>query len=481
MKQQIRYYVSRKNPLTWLAAAMSLASIVMQILALCFGEASEISTVNIWFQKVLPMAVCLAFGLRLVISGPTHFYRASKAVFWGCVYFGQVALDLHLHGSYALFGYMRYVVVCWILYLLLYAIFRLTVTGRIRQPYVLILAMLIPFAILIYDFVAECARIELWYLMVKVSNLLMVGSIFVATLAMRQFHDGQYHPTWGDRKDGRLVRTLNPMSMVAGYIMPNRNDACNSVQDTVEVTAVERYIRKKRQEGLENFGMIHVFLATYVRCVCKYPGLNRFFSGQRVFQRGEDIQFTMTVKKDMRTDSPDTTIKLHLTQTDTADDVYRKLNTIIEEVKNSPLDSNFDQVAALLASIPGLLLKFVVWILKVLDYFGKLPQFLTELSPFHGSIIFTSMGSLGIPPIVHHLYNFGNLPVFVAFGRKYRRVELDVQGNPVTRRYVDFVMNTDERTVDGFYYAAVMKHFHKILRQPEQLDEAPEEINWDID
>ena len=68
------------------------------------------------------------------------------------------------------------------------------------------------------------------------------------------------------------------------------------------------------------------------------------------------------------------------------------------------------------------------------------------------------MASLGIPPIVHHLYNFGNLPVFVAFGRKYRKVELDLQGKPVTRRYVDFVMNTDERIVDGFYYATVMKY-----------------------
>ena len=130
--------------------------------------------------------------------------------------------------------------------------------------------------------------------------------------------------------------------------------------------------------------------------------------------------------------------------------------------------------------MPRLLLKFVVWFLKTLDYFGKLPTFLTDLSPFHGTVIFTSMGSLGIPPIVHHLYNFGNLPVFVAFGRKYRKVELDLQGKPVTRRYVDFVMNTDERIVDGFYYATVMKYFEKLLREPEQLDLPPEEVIRDI-
>ena len=116
-----------------------------------------------------------------------------------------------------------------------------------------------------------------------------------------------------------------------------------------------------------------------------------------------------------------------------------------------------------------------------MDYFGKLPKFLLELSPFHGSVIFTSMGSLGIPPVTHHLYNFGNLPVFLAFGRKYRKTELNADGEPVTRRYVDISMNTDERTVDGFYYATVLKHFHKICRNPSQLDFPPEEVIRDVD
>ena len=262
--------------------------------------------------------------------------------------------------------------------------------------------------------------------------------------------------------------------------MPNRNGASNSIQDTVEITNIERYIHKKRKEGLENFGITHVFLAAYVRCIAKYPGCNRFLSGQRVYQRDDDIQFTMAIKKDMSTEASDTMIKLHLTQTDTSKEVYEKFNKIYEEVKNTPLDSSFDNVAGVLASLPGLLLKFVVWVLKVMDYFGKIPQYLLEVSPFHASVIFTSMGSLGIPPILHHLYDFGNLPVFVAFGRKYRKVELDLTGKPVTRRYVDFVLNCDERTVDGFYYATVLKYFQKLLKNPEILDEQPDEIRWDI-
>ena len=480
MTQAVRYYVSRKNAMTWIAALMSVAAVALQILALCFGEAAQIRTVNIWFQKALPIAALLLFVMQILIWGDKSLYRTTTPVFWVCVYSGQIALDLHLHGGYALFGYMRYVVVCWILYLGYYLIYRFIMTGRITRPWVFSLITLLPLAALTYDCLLVWNSIELWYLMDKLSNICMVSALFLMTLAMRRFMDGKYHRTWGDRSDGRRVRTINGMSVVANYIMPNRNGASNSIQDTVEITNIERYIHKKRKEGFENFGITHVFLAAYVRCIAKYPGCNRFLSGQRVYQRDDDIQFTMAIKKDMSTEASDTMIKLHLTQTDTSKEVYEKFNKVYEEVKNTPLDSSFDHVASLLASLPGLLLKFVVWFLKVMDYFGKIPKFLLEVSPFHASVIFTSMGSLGIPPIVHHLYDFGNLPVFVAFGRKYRKVELDLTGKPVTHRYVDFVLNCDERTVDGFYYATVLKYFQKLLRNPEVLDEQPEEIKWDI-
>lgn len=491
MKKPTRYYVSRKNPLTWLAAAMSVAAAVFFILSACTAEGR--SAADLWLETVLPVWTALGFAFILTVRGEKEFYRSTKPVFWGCVYFAVVALNwylrlqtdpsaaAHLSGGYQLFAYLRYVLSCWALYLALYVFYRMFMTGKLKQPLLLSFVLLIPTAVLTYDLIGTHGNVDRSDLFAKIADVLYVGSLFAATLAMRRFTDGKYHKTWGDRKDGRRLRTLDPMNLVAGYIMPDRNDACNSISDTVEISAAERYIHKKRAEGLKDFGLMHVFLATYVRCVSKYPGLNRFFSGQRVHQRDDDIAFTMTVKKEMATDAPETTIKLHLSREDTAEDVYRKLNEKIEEVKNSPLDSSFDKLAGLLASIPGLILKFVVWVLKVMDYFGLLPAFLTELSPFHGSVIFTSMGSLGIPPITHHLYNFGNLPVFLAFGRKYRKTELNAEGETVTRRYVDIVLNTDERTVDGFYYAAVLKYFHKLMRHPEILDHTPEQIVEDIE
>ena len=63
-----------------------------------------------------------------------------------------------------------------------------------------------------------------------------------------------------------------------------------------------------------------------------------------------------------------------------------------------------------------------------LEESGLLPRALTDLSPFHGSLYITSMASLGIPPIYHHLYDFGNVPVFCSFGKKRRASCADTFG-----------------------------------------------------
>ena len=52
--------------------------------------------------------------------------------------------------------------------------------------------------------------------------------------------DGKYYPTWGDRTDGRRVRSLNPITVVGSYIMPDRNEASNQYKSSIEVTEIER-------------------------------------------------------------------------------------------------------------------------------------------------------------------------------------------------------------------------------------------------
>ena len=249
----------------------------------------------------------------------------------------------------------------------------------------------------------------------------------------------KFKKRWGDRKDGRRVRSLTAMSMVSPYIMVTRNTATNFFKDTVEITEIEKYIRQKRKEGLKNFGIMHVIIAAYVRAVSQRPAINRFIAGQKIYARDEYIEMSLVVKKEMSAESPDTCIKPILDAHDTAAEIYQKINAIIEKNKAvADLDRNFDNTAKLFSFIPGVLLKFAVWFLKLLDYFDLLPRKLTLVSPFHASFFITSMGSLGIPPIYHHLYDFGNIPVFLAFGSKYRKNEVNADGTVSEKKYIDF-------------------------------------------
>ena len=285
---------------------------------------------------------------------------------------------------------------------------------------------------------------------------------------------------FGDRKDGRLLRTREPMSVVETFILVDRTGATNYIQDKVEITKAEEYIKRKRKEGLNGFGLMHLMVAAYVRVASQMPAVNRFVSGQRVYARNR-IEVNIDIKKAMTLEAPNTCVKIILSPEDTAEEVYRKMKEVIDEEKGGGADSDFDSVAGAFAKFPKLFFKFSIWFLKLLDYFGWLPKSLLEVSPFHGSFFITSMGSLGIPPIFHHLYSFGNVPVFCAIGPKRTEYEIDRDGNIVKKKYMDYTFSTDERIVDGYYYATAFRMMKLCFSDPDKLDVPPEKVADDID
>ncbi len=281
------------------------------------------------------------------------------------------------------------------------------------------------------------------------------------------------------KKDGRRIKTGTPMDAVAAFIMPTRTGAANSFYATADIGKCEELIRQKRAEGYPGFGMIHIFMAAYIRVVSELPGINRFIRGQRLYARN-GVEICMAIKKEMKLNAPETVIKVYADPSDTADTVYQKLAEELKINKQEGDHNNMDAAVKVLVSLPGILLKFTVWFLKLLDYFGLLPRFLTKLSPFHGSIFITNMGSLGMPPIYHHLYEFGNLPVFIAMGKKRTKYELNKNGEVEKKRLIDFTVMCDERICDGHYYANAFKRLKRLLENPEELFLPPQSVTEDI-
>lgn len=289
----------------------------------------------------------------------------------------------------------------------------------------------------------------------------------------------KYKRRFGDRKEGRLLRSLPAFAKFVPFIMPTRNDACNQYEESFEVSDVDRRLRKLRVDGYKGIGILHFIIAAYIRGVSMLPGMNRFIVGRRIYAR-DNIEVVMTVKRSLAIDATETTIKVVFEPTDTIFDVYRKMSEKIDEIETVEGNNNTEDVAEAMCKAPRFLLRFALTILRIMDYFGWLPQSLLDASPFHGSMIITDLGSLRIGPIYHHIYNFGTLPVFISFGAKRHAYELDRHGNMVDRKYVDCKFVMDERTVDGHYYAQFLQAFRYICQHPEIVETPPSKVVEDV-
>ncbi|MBQ8836753.1 MAG: hypothetical protein IJ002_04520 [Clostridia bacterium] len=285
---------------------------------------------------------------------------------------------------------------------------------------------------------------------------------------------------FGDRKEGRRLRTLPPISYVSPYLMPSRTGAQNLMADTIEITETDKFLRELRANGYKNISVLHIIIAAYVRVLATRPALNRFCSGQKLYHRN-DIEIIMTVKRDMSLESEDTVVKVKFEPDDTLMEVYEKFNAVVSEAVAEDADTDLDKTLGILTKLPGFVFRIAVAILKFLDYYGFIPQSLLDVSPFHGSMVLTSLGSLGIPPVFHHLYDFGNAPLFIAYGRKYSQNELNSDGSVKKKVCMDVKLSVDERVCDGYYFASAFKMFKKMVASPEVLMTPPEEIIEDID
>jgi hypothetical protein len=285
---------------------------------------------------------------------------------------------------------------------------------------------------------------------------------------------------FGDRYDGRKLRSLDPFYKIIPYIMKTRIDAQNYFEEKIEISNTESFIIRKRKETGERISFLHVIIAAMVRTISQKPGINRFVAGQKIFARNE-ISISFVLKKEFNEESPETTLKVKFNAADSFMDIVRKVNTAIEENRKPDTKNDTDKLAKLIMAIPGQLVRFLVWVLRSLDYIGLMPKIINRLSPFHTSVFITDLGSIGIQPVYHHLYDFGTTSLFVAFGIKMKEKVINSDNEITNKKYVRVCVVTDERIVDGHYFATAFKLYRNLIKRPEVLDQPPEKVYDDVD
>ena len=470
------YAAARKNPFVWLAALLSIIAAVARIVFA--ARTGGLDFTDVVVRIVLPVAANLFIAFRLPLRGEKQFYVTVVPV---------VILTLYLCiAGTGVSGRVAMTLLCIIVSAVFAVLYCITFMGKLSSKIIALVYFIAVCALMAYDPQLRAFLTRYWPLnkALFISDGAILGSILCCLLAAKKlppWKEGDpYRLRFGDRLDGRRVRSMPVMSKVTPYFMATRLNRSNYIADTVEISNMEKYIREKRREGLKHFGITHVIVASYVRMISEMPELNRFVAGQRIYHRFE-LSLNMIVKKEMNKNSPDSSIKVLFDPADTAKDVYDKFNTALETAKESGVSNGFDSVTYVLDYLPSVVMSFFGFLVRFLDYFGLLPSALEKVSPFHGSLFITSMGSLGIPPIYHHLYDFGTCPVFIAFGHKYTKYELNKEGETVAKKYMDYKAVCDEGICDGFYYSSAVKTLKSYMTHPERLDTPPEKVVEDIE
>lgn len=275
------------------------------------------------------------------------------------------------------------------------------------------------------------------------------------------------------RKDGKRIKKMDPLFKIIPNIMEERSDAQVYYEFDLPITEISKYIREKREQGI-NVRYMHVIFAAIIRVFKERPYLNRFVMQNRMFQR-EEVSSSLVVKKDLKIDGEEAIVKEYFTGDENLLQIKEKLDKEIEYQKNEG-GKELEKLVKILNLIPAWLSRFAVKLLMFLDRRDLMPNAVVKASPFHASFFVTNVGSIGLSSIYHHIYNFGTIGMFVSIGKK--KSVLEFKDNTIKQvPHIPIAIVADERICDGYYFASSLKLIKTYLLNPYLLDKTLPELN----
>ncbi len=311
----------------------------------------------------------------------------------------------------------------------------------------------------------------------------------------------------GDRRDGTLIRDVDALHLIMPYLYPNRADNEAFISERIDLTPINEYIARKNAELTEKqatcltaggdlgqeasqemtaaelasnepYKFFYILLSAIVKTVTLRPKMNRFIKGGRMYQR-DDLSLAFVVKKQFTDSAQEALAFIKFDENTTLDDVRIRIGEEIHACRGERGDNSTDQME-LITRLPNFLLRFAMWIIRKLDYYGRVPNDLIKTDPNHASVFITNLGSIGLKSGYHHLSNWGTNSVFVIIGEKKMSPFYDENGNVTMKETIDLGLTLDERIADGYYYSKTVKLLKYLLAHPELLETpANEEVEYE--
>jgi hypothetical protein len=274
------------------------------------------------------------------------------------------------------------------------------------------------------------------------------------------------------RPDGTRIKGLSAVRRMMPYLMKGRGESVVFFEQVLDMTEAIAFIDEWNKTHERKLTPFHLVLSACGKALHARPGLNRFVSGGRIWQR-KGCFVSFAAKKAFADDAPLVTVKMEVPRGDEPlPDTVHRIHASVGEGR-SDKERTVDKEVKLATSLPGFLLALVLGFLRLLDRFNLLPGALIRNDPLYASLFVANLGSVGIDRVWHHLYEYGTVSLFCAIGELKPRVVPGPDGQPVVKPTLRLRYSFDERINDGFYCAASLGIVREYVENPRLFAERP--------
>lgn len=276
----------------------------------------------------------------------------------------------------------------------------------------------------------------------------------------------------GKRPDGDPIRDETPVRQLMPYLMPTRNESVVYFEQVVDLSRALPFLEGAAGAGAggaAKVNLFHLILAAVVKILVERPQLNRFVVGNRLYQR-RHIELSFAIKKERSDRGELTTTKLRFAPDDSLSQIAEKCRATVEGRKSGP-PTQADREVAIITRLPRFLIRFVLFLQRLLDRWNLLPAALIEPDPLYASMFLANLGSIGLESAYHHLYEYGTVSLFLVIGRTEPRSgppsALASDGSAGSNdKQVRLKFSFDERITDGYYCARSLERFRALVEDP---------------
>jgi hypothetical protein len=267
-----------------------------------------------------------------------------------------------------------------------------------------------------------------------------------------------------NRPDGTPAADVAPFREMMPFLMRTRNESAVYFEQDLDLTQTQRFIDDYNATHERRITVFHVFSWAVAHVLHSRPRMNRFVVGNRIYQR-DGVWISYSAKKALADGSPIVVLKRRFEPNMTFEQTVDFIHGDVKEGR-SDKKSHMDKELNLFLRLPAMLLAFGVSVVRWLDSVNLLPGAYIHPDPMYASLFIANLGSVKLESAFHHLYEYGNIPLFAALGRSKKVPTVNEAGELSVRNVCTVKYSFDERIEDGLYCAHSLELLRKMVENP---------------